>query len=543
MKLVIHDLFIDPPLAIARLGGSSIPQDPYAWAPAVKPRMGESTSIVPVWSLSVQQDGTVEPIMPAQVTFRDGPLIRPVCPFFEIWVRVGPPGSTAKSWQERPLTPSLLADCGATLADVSITVDAKNGKVARRTGNPNLKFGTFPPVTVRADVHTPVAILASSPNGVAQPMIPADRNIPLGLVQVMRSRPPLEKSDPRAAVVDVERIRFRFTPARGLIYGVPQAAQTSATPRGRRAIPVVKSRAFLNPLAGWAGASVNELVQPADTYDGADVGSNMSLGVIDDTCEAKFDVTLRVPGGKPAEVLSASAHAFVGPPDFAPDRRPFLSLADELNDRGSGSDTRTKAMGAADKDQWIQDLFERVFETASLFNVDLYRQQRAAPLTGSALRRTPLREDRVPSPSRAMGGRDALRNADVPPLSAPNSSQPLPLSERAVSRHRELSDLSRLRDFIQENPERIERLVRAPFDLHPGEDIDSSTMRMPPFMRNSNAEPLTLSVWQYQLLMSWVKQQSGKTAQQRPQTALRVAALKRRQQVLARMHRVAPRKS
>ena len=29
-------------------------------------------------------------------------------------------------------------------------------------------------------------------------------------------------------------------------------------------------------------------------------------------------------------------------------------------------------------------------------------------------------------------------------------------------------------------------------------------MRMPPFMRNSNAYPLTLSVWQYELLMEWV---------------------------------------
>ena len=491
----------------------------------------------------VQQDGTVEPVMPAQITFRDGGLIRPVCPFFEIWVRVGAPGSTPKNWQDRPLTPSLLADCGATLADLSVTVDARNSKVARRTGNPNLKFGTFPPVVIRADVHVPVAILASSPNGVAQPMIPGDRHIPFGFVQVTQSRPPLDKADPRAAAVDVERIRFRFTPARGLIYGVPQAAQESTTPRGRRAIPVVKAQAFLNPLAGWAGASVNELVQPDDTYDGADVNSDLSLGVIDDTCEARFEVNLRVPGGKKPAVLAASAHAFVGPPDFAPDRRPFLSLADELNDRGPGSATRTKDMGAAEKDAWIQDLFERVFETASLFNVDMYRLQRAAKLTGNELRRKPLPGDTIRSPSRAMGGRDALRNADVqPPLTAPSRSRPLPLSERAVGRHRELSDLSRLRDFIEENPGRIERLVRAPFDLHPGEDFDFSTMRMPPFMRNSNAEPLTLSAWQYGLLMSWVQEQAGKSAKQRPQTALRTAALKRRGDVLARMRRVAPRK-
>jgi hypothetical protein len=31
-------------------------------------------------------------------------------------------------------------------------------------------------------------------------------------------------------------------------------------------------------------------------------------------------------------------------------------------------------------------------------------------------------------------------------------------------------------------------------------------MRMPPFMRHSNANPLTLSAWQYDLLMKWVAQ-------------------------------------
>jgi hypothetical protein len=29
-------------------------------------------------------------------------------------------------------------------------------------------------------------------------------------------------------------------------------------------------------------------------------------------------------------------------------------------------------------------------------------------------------------------------------------------------------------------------------------------MRMPPFMRQSNGQPLTLANWQYELLMDWV---------------------------------------
>ena len=64
--------------------------------------------------------------------------------------------------------------------------------------------------------------------------------------------------------------------------------------------------------------------------------------------------------------------------------------------------------------------------------------------------------------------------------------------------------MQNLRDFIALNPGRIESLVRAPFEIERGETSLLSTMRMPPFMRQSNAEPLTLTNWQYQLLMQWV---------------------------------------
>ena len=538
MKTMIRELFIDPPLAIARLGGSSIPQDAYRWIPAPAPRSGESTSIAPDWSLAVQLDGTVEPFLPPHLTFRDGPLIRPVCPFFEIWARIGSPGSSRKDWTEVPLTPALLAQTGATVADLSLKIDAKNFKAARRTGNANLKYGTFPPVSVRGDVHIPVALLATSPNGVSQPMIPVDQPIPFGFVQMLKSRARLDPSDARATLVDVERLRFRFTPAHGLVYGVPAAAEPSETPRGSHAIPVDKSRAFLNPLAGWAGASANDLVEPSDTYDGADVGADTSLGVIDDTCEVRFELKLS-PNHGPS--LTASAHAFVGPPDFAPDRRPLLSLADELNDRGSGSEARSHGMSDAAKDEWIQDLFERVFETTTLFNVDFYRSNGAARLIGKDLAKHRMKDDHLPFPSRAMGGRDALRKKkkDEQPIEAPNRDVPLPLSQRAVSRHRELSDLSGLREFIEAHPGRIKTLVRRPFDIQPGENTDVSTMRMPPFMRNSNAEPLTLSDWQYSLLMSWVDEQEARPKSRKPKpTQFTAAAKARRDQVLARARRV-----
>jgi hypothetical protein len=550
MMAAIQAIFVDPPNAIARLGGSSVPQDAYVWILAPAPRSSANTTIAPAWSLSVQSDGTVEPFMPTKLTLRDGPLIRPVCPFFEVWAKVGEPGSDPASWDDVPLTPGLLAQSGARPADLTLRIDAKNFKAARRTGNPDLRYGTFPPPEIAGDNYAPVPVLAISPPDAARPMIPRGQSISMGSVQLMKSRPQPVKGVEWASLVNVEMVRFRFTPAAGHVYGVPDAARPSRTPRGGEAVPVEASRAFLNPRAGWAKALVNDLVEPQDTYDGADVRGNgaPSLGVVDDTCEARIDVALKL-AGVPAGVLTTFAHVFVAPPDFAPDRRPFLSLADELNDRGADSIRRTESMSADERDAWVQDLFERIFETLSLFNVDFYRESDALTLTGNRLRKTAIPKDQVPEPSRAMGGRDVLRNGL--PVTAPSPDIPLPLSKRAQDRHRELSDLSTLRAFIAENPGRLAQLVRGPFEVEHGEIAEPfrTTMRMPPFMRNSNALPLTLSAWQYDLLMSWAasqptagKLQKGKPAPAplRAAKAITDAAASRREAVLNRV-RSAPR--
>jgi hypothetical protein len=530
----IRDIFIDPPLAIARLGGSSMPQDAYLWVTAPEPRAGDTTTIAPTWCLAVQQDATVVPIMPAQVVLRDGPLIRPVAPFFEVWARVGKAGSRPGSWREVPLTPALLAQSGGSLSDLLLQVDAKNLKAARRTGNPDLGFGTYPPIRVAADEYTPVSLLAMSPSGTREPLIPLGKNIPLGTVQIMRSRPQPSEGVEWAPFVNVEVIRFRYTPARGFVYGVPDTAKPSAplpgtTPPGPLRVAVDPERAFLNPRAGWAGTAANDLVEPSDTYDGAGPGqrNRPSLGVVDDTCEVRFEAILNLPGR--GQALNATAHAFVGPPDFAPDRRPFLSLADELNARGEQSRTRRK-MNAEETDAWVQDLFERVFETVSLFNVDMYREQGALLLRDQQRRPKPIPRDQFPRPAHAMGALDRLRNADFP-LPPRTQDEPLPLTEHARVRHRELADLNGLKDFIRNNPGRIRRLVRRPFTVEAGEDADVSSMRMPPFMRNSNALPLSLSAWQYDLLMEWVDKQAGTRRE------LASNAKTRREQVLARVRR------
>ena len=333
-------------------------------------------------------------------------------------------------------------------------------------------------------------------------MISAGRSIPLGSVQFLRSIPQ-PANEPWSAFVNVETIRFRYTPGTGLFYGPPEAAQ--AIPQNGRPAPAVRpENAFLNPNAGWRGAATIGLVVPGDTYDVINQrqgGTGPSLGVIDDTCEVHFEISLQ--RGAALPVLTAKSVAFVGPPDFAPDRRPFLSAADELNDRDADAPARNAALSDDDLDRWVGDLFERVYETVSLFNVDLYRRSRAADLPAQKLKAKDIDEGARDRPTTAMGGRDALRNP-LYKIAPPGDDDPLPLSEHARMRHRALSDLQNLIELISLEPNRLATLVRPPFEIEDFENPIATSMRMPPFMRQSNAQPLTLANWQYDLLMRWV---------------------------------------
>jgi hypothetical protein len=378
-------------------------------------------------------------------------------------------------------------------------------------------------------------------------MIPTDRQIPLGSVQVIHPRPNPQGITGWPDSLDLDVIRLRFTPARGVFYGPRQAAQ----PTPESPVPaVLAADAFLEPQAGWFNSTAEGggFVVPADTFDFFQVGSRQhSLGVIDDTCEARIEVELRLAGAA-APSLRAHANVLVGPPDFAPDRRPFLSIADELNDRSADATTRNEAVTGTDLDLWIEDLFTRVYETVSLMNVDHWRRVRGLQgLTGSRLAPTAIPDDGVdPPPDQAMGSRDALRNRDlrVPPRS---NDVLLPLSAHARERHRSLASVQRLKDLVDGSPTRLKDLVRGPFEVESGEDGNQTTMRMPPFMRQSNAAPLTLAAWQYALLMRWVEEQRAKPAAApvavaaeipqppAPPGPLSAAAAARQAEVLARL--------
>lgn len=558
---LIQAIFVTPALAFARLGGSSTPQFAYDWIDTRAPRADGETSIAPAWTIAVQPDGSPAPFMPDSVTFRDGDLIRPVAPFYEVWARVGDATDPPANWRDVPLTPALLQANGLALSALQMKVTARNLKAARRTGLADLAFGTFPSVTISATNNARLGIFGTSPPTATTPMIPTGRSIPLGSVQLLRSRPQ-PSSETWSAFVNVETIRFRYTPATGLFYGPPDAAQI-VQQNGRPAPAVRPENAFLNPNAGWRGASTVDLVVPGDTYDVINQlrgptpetrqrpGFGPSLGVIDDTCEVHFELSLQRNAGQ--ATLTAKSVAFVGPPDFAPDRRPFISAADELNDRDADAPTRNQALGDAELDLWTADLFERIYETVSLFNVDRYRGERAASLPPAKLRTNDLDAGARERETDAMGGRDALRNPlykIAAPIAAPTDTDPLPLSEHARMRHRALSDLQNLIELVSLDPNRIKTLVRPPFSFEAFENPGASSMQMPPFMRQSNAQSLTLTNWQYDLLLRWVARTvqraqaggatfAGAATRGPPARKLSASAAARRASVLARINAAA----
>ena len=87
------------------------------------------------------------------------------------------------------------------------------------------------------------------------------------------------------------------------------------------------------------------------------------MGVVDDTCDVVVQAALVVEGIR----LQAQARVIVGPPHFAPDRRPFVSLADDLTDRDPAVFAEEEPL--VDAQHRVNDLFQRALEVAGLFNL------------------------------------------------------------------------------------------------------------------------------------------------------------------------------
>lgn len=555
----IVGIFLNPPMAIARVGRSPQPMDAYVWAMDENPHRGMQTRIVPAPSLhpAPLHEGepgaaTLKVVTPARITFKDDEgRVRPVAPFFEIWARVQ--DSRTGGVRDEPLTPELLSAGQARPRDLHFRVTAANRKAQARTKR--ACCAAIARVEFSGADHAPKPLLAVSPHTQGEvPLVRPDAPLPLGTVQLFA--PGDTRAHPEARL---DQYRLRFTPGKGDSYGPPEATEAPASPlqpgafepamteNGRIHAMTRPENRFLSSDTPWLGYNFRtdnspKWPTPMDSYDGSRVGSGNGWGLIDDTCDLVIEAELTI-GGR---VLSARARAFAGPPDFAPDRRPFYSIRDELEDR----ELPPAEVDMESTPGEILDLFRRIFETASLMNLD---QRRAWALGGNAWivgAPNPDAPDWDEGLSPRLGPR-SMRAADAPyaelvpdytpgqddsRISSSGTSDRLPYTMVVQQVHARMADSPILREYLARRPDRVRRIVRPPYarlaDLpqrvgvqkpapvsrhapQPGEEpvryrdprstLDQTyDMRMPPYMRHSMGVPLSITRRQYDLLMAYL---------------------------------------
>ncbi|WP_327733609.1 hypothetical protein OG749_06770 [Streptomyces nojiriensis] len=465
---MIDRIWLYPPLAIARLGPSPMPCDNYSWGPSdLSPRGSGKTTVVPAPTLDLAPDGSlterlpeIPEGMPAVALFKDDEdRWRPVCPYFELhgtWTSGG-------SRRTGPLTEAVLAEFGLTLADLGWKVAVANLKAHHYTQSDGDRVEAL--TEVRGDENTPRPLAGRSPQGAENPLVPADRSLPLGFVQVPAPNDALPE------------LRLRFTPGAGAVYG-PTDLEARAEGTDYELPP---QRLILDPAALWCGfplqnTSDDPRTVPGGLFAGAEISDKQeSLGLVDDICDGTVTATL--PGG-----LEATARIVVSPPDFAPDRRPFVSIADGLADRVERAEVKDPAY-LAEKPLTtleIRDLFERILETMGNINVDVQNERV----------RDEFGED--------LDG-DGVNDRGPLPVPAPLNGVLLALTDGGRRRHRRYVALEVLEDLLREQPDLIRRVIREPVEDAP----DYLDGRMPVAMRGADAGPFHLTRRQYDLLTGW----------------------------------------
>ncbi|MFO1060513.1 MAG: hypothetical protein U1E53_26515 [Dongiaceae bacterium] len=511
------EIHFRPPLAIARVGGSDTPLDSFRWVSDRAIHGAHRTVVRPADSLRVQPDGSLSVYRPSDIQFRDGEKLRPVAPFFELWATVRRAGVVA----EEPLTLDLLHQLRALPTNLEYSITVANRKAQRRTRAAECAF--IARATVGGDDHDRKELRAASPHRPDKvPLVAADRPIPLGWFQVIRPT----SSGPGAVDLSVQRVRF--TPATGQVYGPPAAdigpssplepgqALAAVTLGGRIHEIVPKQNRILNTGTPWSSYRFSAPGQadplPSDTYDGSHLGDDLCFGVVDDTCDGVIEAQLVIGGRR----FTASARVLATNPDYAPDRRHIYSLADDLADRDP-PEPESRVPSELMED--VANLFERVLETASSINLDATRAHLI------------LDDETGNPPGQPKQGPDSMTAADTPfvdltPALLPDATgnnlphDRLRYADMVGPAHEKLADFDTLMDFLRQRAPHVRRLLRPPYGRFselpealpagPNDDFRDPRvprdrrydMRMPPYMRDSDAGALSLTWRQYNAVMA-----------------------------------------
>ena len=454
-QVELVEVWLLPPLGIARVGPSSTPCPNFQWGPNdVSPRGTGRTTILPAETLHVAEDGTVTSEVPEVVRFRDETGIRPVCTFFELHGRWTSNGQET----DGPVTADVLAAAGIDLGDVTWTVQVANTKAFHMTLSEGDKV--LAEERIAGDETTSRPLLGRSPRQAEQPLVRDDAPVRLGSVQVTR------------AEGDFPELRLLFTPAAGHVY-----APTDLEDRSTE-YPIPHEHRILDPEARWVGFALvdDPRTNPGGLFAADDRGR--SLGVVDDVCDGL--VRCAVPG-----LPVARARLAVGPPRYAPDRRPFVSLADGFADRVKRLEVSEP--GFADDDATtleVRDLMERAWETMGLVNVDFQNERARAENRGVAAA--------MGLPPEAAADKAFMRPEAI-------EDRPLPLTEAGRLQHHRMLSLEAFEDMLREQPEILDRVIRPP-----GTADNFYDRRMPALFRGSDRHPMHLTRRQYDLLRAWV---------------------------------------
>lgn len=466
---IIEELWICPPLAFARFGEAEEPMVNFHWARNDYASRGTAETVVePTTTFRVESDGSLSAFLPEEIRFRDSGKWLPVAPFFELHGRLS-------DGREGPITTDTLHECGLEPGDLNWRVHAANRKAFHYTGAQGDHVDAI--VELTGNQHERADLNGISP-AVAENPIVHNAPLHLGAVQVIR---PNE---------EFKGIRLRITPPKGRIYAPVNTAErnlTALVPEAFRLETFLEGIYLtLNPDSAWAhwdprAVGGDPRTNPSGLYAMEPTG--VSLGFLDDSNDGLISVVVRGESVADGEQL-AHARFTCCPPDFQPDRRPFRSVADGLTDLMDREEVSEP--GFIEGSHWIEtemeiaDFMQRVRET----------------MEGSNLDHQNLRSGLANNPN---DPRDPF------PPEPPRPGHPLPLTELGRANHKRFLAYDVFKSRMAQRPELFERWIR-----NPAADPEPYNRQMPALMRGSDANPMTITQRQYNLMKAWLGRVSGK---------------------------------
>jgi hypothetical protein len=503
---MLKQIWLTPPLAFARVGGSPTPCAAFRWsANDLTPDGSGQTTLQLDETIELDVDGVPRDVTPDRIIFRDAKGIRPVCPFFELngkWTHGGREHSG-------PVTKRVLDQLSINLGDITWNVHCAQLKAFHYTYDDADRIDAL--LQLKGNDTQRHSLQGRSPVKAKQPLVPKGANVPLGEVQL---------AQPTA---EFPEFRLRFYAPAGLIYGptnikerIRKADFSIAANREWKRLLLPPERAILNPRSSWATfvlersklgpfLGLDARNYPAGLFafllvgPNADNAESHALGVVDDVSDGV--ITCMVRSGK--RTLSAIARVVVGPPDFGPTSRPPISLADGLADRTDRNAVRASSSWTLDElRDIVGDIFERAFETSDLVHKD-YQNSRCHGENDGTL------ADLGRTSSWDREDVDKMLWKDITADDAPvreGRASPFQLSEGGERKHRRYNAIEYLEMRFRENPDLFQTWIRKPLDPNPYFDT-----RMPALMRGSDTRPWHLTRRQWELVRLWIEKLTSET--------------------------------